>query len=176
MNKMNPILGRNSYIIEPYSILSYDCRKENGELPMIKVGNYTSIAANCSFILANHRIDLVTTSPSPIMTFSHGKGNNNGFSKGDICIGNDVWVGANVTILDGVTIGDGAVIGAGSVVTKDVLPYRVVGGNPAKVIKLRFTEDQINKLLKIKWWDRSENELRNIFTSDIDDFIHRMLS
>lgn len=172
---MNPSLGRKTYIVEPYSILSYDCRKANGELPMIKVGNYSSIAKNCSFILANHRIDLVTTSPSPTMTFSHGKGNTSGYSKGDILIGNDVWIGANVTILDGVTIGDGAVIAAGSVVTKDVLPYRVVGGNPAKLIKLRFTKEQIDKLLTIKWWDKSEKELSNLHTSDIDDFIQKML-
>lgn len=70
-------------------------------------------------------------------------------------IGNDVWIGQNVTILAGIKIGDGAVIGAGAVVTKDVLPYTIVGGNPAKVIKKRFDEKTIESLLELKWWDKS---------------------
>lgn len=170
-------IGHKTYLMDPYNIISYDCRKSDGELPIINIGKYTSVAVNCSFILANHRTDLITTSPSHVMTFKHGKGNLSGYSKGDINIGNDVWIGANATILDGITIGDGAVIAAGSVVTKDVLPYRIVGGNPAKVIKLRFTEDQIDSLIQIKWWDRPEEEIieANIHTSDIDDFIMKML-
>jgi acetyltransferase-like isoleucine patch superfamily enzyme len=68
-------------------------------------------------------------------------------------IGNDVWIGSNVIVLDGVKIGNGAVIAAGAVVTKDVLPYQVVGGVPAKQIKLRFSENEIVELLKSKWWD-----------------------
>ncbi len=71
----------------------------------------------------------------------------------NVVIGNDVWIGANAIILPGVNIGDGAVIGAGTVVTKDVPPYAIVGGNPARVIKYRFDENTINTLLKIKWWD-----------------------
>lgn len=76
-------------------------------------------------------------------------------SKNDIIVGNDVWIGYGVTIIAGVTIHDGAIIGSGAVVTKDVLPYSIVGGNPAKEIRKRFTDEQINTLEEIKWWDNS---------------------
>ena len=84
-------------------------------------------------------------------------------------IGNDVWIGQSTIILSGVTIGDGAIIGANSLVTKDVKPYAVVGGNPAKLIKYRFDEDTIDKLLKIKWWDWSIDKIihnRHLLNSD----------
>ena len=90
-------------------------------------------------------------------------------------IGNDVWIGANVIILPGVTISDGAIIAAGAVVNKDVKPFEIVGGVPAKTIKYRFDEDIINKLLKIKWWNWSLKEIEdNIeFFYDIDGFIRK---
>ena len=74
-------------------------------------------------------------------------------NKGNITIGNDVWIGYEAVILSGVTIGDGAIIGTRAVVTKDVPPYAIVGGSPAKVLKKRFSDDIIEKLLKIKWWN-----------------------
>lgn len=74
-------------------------------------------------------------------------------NKGDIIIGNDVWLGYNATIMAGVTIGDGAIIAANSTIIKDVEPYSIVGGNPAKEIKKRFSEEKISKLLELKWWD-----------------------
>ncbi|MDE6773391.1 MAG: CatB-related O-acetyltransferase, partial [Treponemataceae bacterium] len=73
--------------------------------------------------------------------------------KGDTVVGNDVWIGQNVTIMPGIRIGDGAIIGARAVVTKDVPPYTIVGGVPAKPIRKRFSDDVIEKLLKLKWWD-----------------------
>jgi len=78
--------------------------------------------------------------------------------KGDTVIGNDVWIGLDATIMPGVNVGDGAIIGAKSIVTKDVDPYTIVGGNPAKEIKKRFSESKIKELLQIKWWD-FENEV-----------------
>ncbi len=74
-------------------------------------------------------------------------------TKGDTKIGNDVWVGFDATIMPGITIGDGAIIGSKSVVTKDVEPYSVVGGNPAKLIRKRFSEERIAELLEMQWWD-----------------------
>ena len=80
--------------------------------------------------------------------------------KGDIVIGNDVWIGYEAVIMAGVTIGDGAVIGARAVVTKDVPPYTIVGGVPAKPIRRRFPEDVISDLLKIRWWDWPEEKIQ----------------
>ena len=97
--------------------------------------------------------------------------------KGDIIIGNDVWIGAKTTIFGGVKIGDGAVIGSCSVITKDVEPYSVVAGNPAKHIKYRFTEQQIEKLKKIEWWNWDETKINEIsldlWSNDIDGFIEK---
>ena len=88
-------------------------------------------------------------------------------------IGNDVWIGSNVMIMDGVKIGDGSIIAGGSVVTKDVLPYSIVGGVPAKIIKYRFTPDEISFLLEFKWWEKDMNWIKEnaeLFT-DIKLFI-----
>ena len=81
-------------------------------------------------------------------------------NKGDIIIGNDVWIGFEAVILSGVTIGDGAIIGTRAVVTKDVPPYTIVGGVPAKPIRKRFSGDVISELLKLQWWDWSENRIK----------------
>lgn len=97
--------------------------------------------------------------------------------KGDINVGNDVWIGNNVIVMPGVTIGDGAVIGAGAVVTKNVPPYAIVGGNPAKVIKYRFTEKQIEKLLEIEWWNwpvwKVYDNIDLIENNNVDNFIEK---
>ena len=85
-------------------------------------------------------------------------------NKGDIVIGNDVWIGYEAVILAGVTIGDGAVIGARAVVTKDIPPYTIVGGVPAKPIRKRFPQETIDHLLKIKWWNWPEERIRQHIT------------
>jgi serine acetyltransferase len=99
--------------------------------------------------------------------------------KGDIIIGNDVWIGAKATIMSGITIGDGAIIAAGSVVVKDVEPYSMVGGNPAKHLKFRFTEKQIDSLLKISWWNWTEDRIKSdammMWSDSIDEFIDKNL-
>lgn len=98
------------------------------------------------------------------------KADNNGH---DLVIGNDVWIGANVSIIGGCTIGDGAIIAAGALVTNNVPPYAIVGGVPAKVIRYRFTENQINKLLKFRWWDKDETWIKDHaeYFDNIDRFI-----
>ena len=108
----------------------------------------------------------------------------NGFSLTDkdkieerkiITIGNDVFIGANVTILDGVTIGDGAIIGAGAVVSKDIPDYAIAVGCPIKIIKYRFTEDRIEALKRIQWWNFTEDKLQDVekLFFDVDEFIKK---
>lgn len=94
--------------------------------------------------------------------------------KGDTIIGNDVWIGENVTILPGVHIGDGAIIGANSVVAKDIEPYSIAVGNPCRVVKKRFDDETIEKLLELKWWDWGEEKIFDILealTNGIPDLI-----
>ena len=130
------------------------------------IGKFCSLAKGIRFIMngANHRLDGLTTYPFNIM--------GNGWEKvipriedlplkGDTIIGNDVWIGENVTILPGVHIGDGAIIGANSVVAKDIEPYAVAVGNPCHVVKKRFTEEKIQTLLNLKWWDWGEEKIFN---------------
>lgn len=123
------------------------------------IGKFCSIACEAKFLFnsANHTLSSLSTYPFPIFFEEWGleikditKAWDN---KGDIVIGNDVWIGYEAVILAGVTIGDGAVIGTRAVVTKDVPPYTIVGGIPAKPIKKRFPQETIDALLKIKWWD-----------------------
>ncbi len=123
------------------------------------IGKFCSVACGAKFLFnsANHTLDSLSTYPFPIF-FEEWNLDVKDITKawdnkGDIIIGNDVWIGYEAVILAGVTIGDGAVIGARAVVTKDVPPYTIVGGIPAKPIKKRFSQENINTLLKLKWWD-----------------------
>ena len=163
--------GSGSYLIQPYHVLSYDSRKADGELPRVVIGNHCSVAHNCTFVLSHHNMALVSTTPSPRMLWPHGKGNNSSYSRGDIIIGSDVWIGANVTVMDNLGIGHGAVVAAGSVVTEDVAPYAVVGGNPARLIRYRFSEARITKLLATRWWDAASTLRADLFTEDIEAFV-----
>lgn len=141
----------------------------------IEIGSYCSISKNITILLGGeHRTDWVTTYPFPARWAKARDIKGHPKSKGDIIIGNDVWIGYGVLILSGITVGDGAVIGAGSVVTDNVAPYTIVAGNPAKVIRKRFSDDQITRLLDIRWWNwpkvEIENALPMLCSNDLDAF------
>ncbi|WP_461248799.1 CatB-related O-acetyltransferase, partial [Treponema sp. R6D11] len=109
------------------------------------IGNYCSISPGVQFLLGGeHRTDSISTYPFLVQCFGHER---EAGSKGDIIIGDDVWIGLNAIICTGIKIGQGAIVAAGSVVTKDVEPYAIIGGNPAKLIKYRFEESIRKKLL-----------------------------
>ncbi|MGI0488194.1 CatB-related O-acetyltransferase [Pantanalinema rosaneae CENA516] len=132
------------------------------------IGKFCAIATHVTFIMggANHKLDGISTYPFPI--FAHGWETAmdqvmNLPSKGDTIIGNDVWLGYDAMILPGVQVGDGAVIAARSVVTKDVPAYAIVAGNPARVVKQRFSQAEVAQLLALRWWDWEIDKItRNI--------------
>jgi virginiamycin A acetyltransferase len=123
------------------------------------IGKFCSIACGAKFLFnsANHTLSSLSTYPFPLFfeewNLERKNVANAWDNKGDIIIGNDVWIGYEAVILAGVTIGDGAIIGTRALVTKDVPPYTIVGGIPAKPIRKRFSEEIISTLLEIKWWD-----------------------
>lgn len=132
------------------------------------IGKFCSIASGTKFIMgpANHRINSITTYPFNVFGGLWSTQTPDHFLqlpfKGDIIVGNDVWFGRECVIMPGVKIGDGSIIAAYSVVTKDVEPYSVVGGNPARFIKKRFNDEFIELLLRLKWWDFDSNDLVEI--------------
>jgi len=121
------------------------------------IGKFCMIASDTIFIMngANHLTDAISTYPFAIFgeDWANAMDGKTYPTKGDTIIGNDVWIGHNVTIMPGIKIGDGAIIATNATVTKNVPPYTIVGGNPAKEIKKRFSEEQISTLLDVKWWD-----------------------
>jgi virginiamycin A acetyltransferase len=121
------------------------------------IGNFCMIASDVTFIMngANHLTEAISTYPFEIFANGWEKAMEGKTYpvKGDTVIGNDVWIGYNATIMPGVRIGDGAIIATNSTVVKDVDPYSIVGGNPAKEIRKRFSKEKIEKLLEIQWWN-----------------------
>ncbi len=140
------------------------------------IGKFCSIGPNTVIGFGNHPIDFISTSPLFYHTgliFEKTFAAKEAFLTYErVTIGNDVWVGSNVYIRNGVTIGDGSIIAAGAVITKDVSPYAIVGGVPAKLIKYRFSENIIKELLRIKWWNWSDELLqekqKHFITNDIN--------
>lgn len=144
-------VGKFTYGYEHLSILQW------GEGASLQIGNFCSIARDVTvFLGGDHRVDWATTFPFGHI-FQEQLGGRaivgHPATKGDVKIGNDVWIGRGVTIMSGVKIGDGAVIAANSHVVRDVAPYAIVGGNPAREIRLRFTPDLVDLLQSLAWWE-----------------------
>ena len=146
-------IGAHTYGYQQINFYSYE-----GSETKIKIGRFCSISPGVTIISGgNHPLNWVSTYPFRAQWNLKGKYEDGmPFSKGDITVGHDVWIGTGVTILSGVSIGHGSVIAAGSLVTKSIQPYSIVGGNPCKLIRMRFSENQIKGLLKLSWWDWSD--------------------
>ena len=144
-----------------------------GEFCIIKycsIGKYCSISWNVSIGGANHQIERLSSAPLQRVIEGIEPEEYRSFVEEKIVIGNDVWIGSGVSVLRGVTIGDGAVIAAGAVVTKDMPPYAIVGGVPARILKYRFTETIVEELLNIRWWDWPQetiNKNKALFENEV---------
>jgi acetyltransferase-like isoleucine patch superfamily enzyme len=160
----NSVLGEYTYI------------SPNSLVDAASIGRFCSIGPCVTIGFGDHPTKHISSSP---VFYHQGKIFDRTFATAEhfdhhktVSIGNDVWIGANVYIRNGVTIGDGAVIAAGSVVTKDVPPYAIFGGTPAQLIKFRFGPEIIARLLELKWWDWSDEELQkyhSFFISDVTE-------
>lgn len=153
---------------------TYGSVERRGDMNNINIGAFCSIASNVVVDGGfNHQAKWISTFPfNSRMGFDVP---HNSVCKGDINIGSDVWICENVLIMSGVTIGHGAIIGANSIVTKDVEPYTIVAGNPAKIIKKRFYEKQIRTLLEIKWWEWEDSMIQDncdlLMSDNLTNFI-----
>lgn len=155
------IVGEFSYFtgtdFESHVTHHYDF---NGD--KLVIGKFCQIGANVEFVMngANHQMNAVSTFPFYVSGWQQTPPPPEWLPlKGDIIVGNDVWIGQNVTVLPGVHIGDGAIIGLNSTVTKNVAPYTIVAGNPARVIRQRFDDELIALLLKLQWWNLPTSEI-----------------
>jgi acetyltransferase-like isoleucine patch superfamily enzyme len=164
------VMGQGTYGVPVVETYAHDDTR-------LIFGAYTSIAKRATFILGgNHPADRVTTFPLRIMRSLPGAGSDGyPYSKGDIRVGSDVWIGYGALVLSGVTIGDGAMVAARSVVSRDVPPFSIVAGTPARVLRYRHTPEQSAALLEISWWDWPEEQIdaavERLTSPDIDSFI-----
>lgn len=182
-----PGISKKAKLYPPFNIWEskigdYTYISGNSKVSLSTIGKFCSIGPNFICGWGIHPINGISTSP---MFYSTMKQNGITLSKEDkieerkrITIGNDVFIGANVTILDGVNISDGAIIGAGAVVSQNIPPYSIAVGCPIKIIKNRFDDEQIEKLLQIKWWDFEAATLQDVekYFFEVDKFINMFFS
>jgi chloramphenicol O-acetyltransferase type B len=147
-----------------------------GEGATLRMGAFCSVAAGVKVFLGReHRTDWVTTYPFNVLWPSARSIKGHPATKGDVVIGNDVWLAADATILSGVTIGDGAVIGCGAVVGSDVPAYAVAAGNPARVVRMRFDDDIVERLLAVQWWNWDEAKIEAFIPLLLQDDVRAFL-
>lgn len=166
-------------IVGAYTYISNDTIFDN-----VRIGKFCSIADHCRVGMPWHDPSLISTSPIFVIKNNAVKSSwteldHSDYESKPVEIGNDVWIASHVLIMGGLTIGDGAVIGAGAVVTKDVPPYAIVGGVPAKVIKYRFSKETIRKLMDLAWWNLPEATLKahmSLFLSPSEEDIEHAIS
>lgn len=149
-----------------------------GEEADLIIGKYCSIAKDVEIFLGgNHRTEWISTYPFPAFTdwANDIPVRECCVSRGDVIIGNDVWIGSGAVILSGVTIGNGAVIGSHAIVTRNIPDYAIVAGNPARVVRIRFSAEQVAQLSSLAWWDWDTEKVRknigDILSEDIDNFL-----
>ncbi len=164
------VIGRHSYG-KPNVILFA------GDSARVSIGSFCSLASEIEVMPGgNHPTDMVTTYPLR-RRLAGTEQPGEPWSKGDVTIGNDVWIGRGVKILGGVTIGDGAVIAAYSVVTKDIPPYAIAAGVPARVVRERFSEEIVERLLRIRWWEWDDaailERVEDLTNTDLDAFTRK---
>ncbi len=174
----NTVIGYGSYV-------NRECDISNA-----KIGKYTSIGSRVTTELGSHPLDgkhvalhPAFYSATPSMGYSYAAGDSyremkylDAKSRVQVIIGNDVWIGNNVSILEGVTIGDGAAIAAGAVVTGDVEPYSVYAGIPARKIRDRFDGGKAERLMELKWWEKSESEISKLVKDGMFDDVDRFIN
>ncbi len=165
----NIVVGEYTYYDDPVDPTAFERQNVLFNWPefgdKLIIGKFCSIASGVKFMMgsANHRLCSISTYPFAVFGGIWAEKTPPHLAqlpfKGDTLVGNDVWLGRESVIMPGIKIGDGAIVAAYSVVTKDVEPYTLVGGNPAKPIKKRFDDDLISLLLKLRWWDLDADRL-----------------
>lgn len=146
------------------------------EGPTLRIGSFCSIAAGVQIFLGGeHRPDWVTTYPFSLFWEEARHIEGHPRVKGDVVIGSDVWIGTDAMILSGVTIGDGAILGAGAVVAKSIPPYGIAVGNPAHVVRMRFDEETIDRLLTLQWWSWDDEKIKRFLPLMLSDDPHPFL-
>jgi len=177
-NSSNLSVGRHTYGLKRSTISSVSERTK------VEIGNYCSFAPGVQILAhVDHPTMLPSTYPFrstifrvPAQTSNKPANNADAVSKGSVTIGHDVWLGCDSIILSGVTIGTGAVVGAGAIVTKDVPPYAIVVGNPARLVRYRFEPEIVEMLLQSNWWDLPADKLRMIESDLYDTNIEKFLT